>query len=139
MEFCNGGSLFDLMAKDPNARFPEDQIVGFIKEITQGIKAMHMMNPPMAHRDIKIENVLFQNGVCKLCDFGSVSSQRLDFSQIQQRDFAQYEENFEKNTTLMYRPPEMADLFLRYEVNEKVDVWMLGCVLFTLCFFVHPF
>lgn len=31
MEFCNGGSLFDLMAKDPNARFPEDQIIGFIK------------------------------------------------------------------------------------------------------------
>lgn len=50
-----------------------------------------------------------------------------------------YEEEWEKNTTLMYRPPEMADLFLKYEVSEKVDVWMLGCVLYTLCFFIHPF
>lgn len=33
----------------------------------------------------------------------------------------------------------MADLFQRYEVCEKVDVWMLGCVLFTVCFFIHPF
>jgi AP2-associated kinase len=24
-------------------------------------------------------------------------------------------------------------------VNEKVDIWMLGCVIFTLCFFIHPF
>ena len=39
----------------------------------------------------------------------------------------------------MYRPPEMTDLFLRLEVNEKVDIWMLGCVLYILCFFTHPF
>jgi len=39
----------------------------------------------------------------------------------------------------MYRPPEMADLFLRYDVGEKADIWMLGCVLYTLCFFIHPF
>ncbi|CAD8154281.1 unnamed protein product [Paramecium octaurelia] len=139
MEFCGGGSLFDLMAKDPNSRFPEEQLLGYMREITQGIKSLHTLQPPMAHRDIKIENVLFQNGRCKLCDFGSASTQRVDLSQIRQSDFVIYEEEWEKNTTLMYRPPEMADLFLRYEVGEKADVWMLGCVLYTLCFFIHPF
>ena len=39
----------------------------------------------------------------------------------------------------MYRPPEMVDLYLRYKINEKVDVWMLGCVAFTMCFYTHPF
>lgn len=39
----------------------------------------------------------------------------------------------------MYRPPEIADPFLRYRVNQKADVWMLGCVLYTLCYFAHPF
>ena len=39
----------------------------------------------------------------------------------------------------MYRPPEMADPYQGFEVTEKVDVWMLGCVLFTMCFFIHPF
>ena len=29
----------------------------------------------------------------------------------------------------MYRPPEMCDLYLGYEVNEKVDIWMLGKLL----------
>lgn len=39
----------------------------------------------------------------------------------------------------MYRPPEMIELYLRYSVNEKVDVWMLGCILYILCFYQHPF
>lgn len=39
----------------------------------------------------------------------------------------------------MYRPPEMTDLYLKMEVNEKADIWMLGCILFILCFFKHPF
>jgi len=39
----------------------------------------------------------------------------------------------------MYRPPEMVDLYLGYKINEKVDIWMLGCVAFTMCFYNHPF
>lgn len=39
----------------------------------------------------------------------------------------------------MYRPPEMIDLYLKYPVDERVDVWMLGCVLFVLNFRYHPF
>lgn len=39
----------------------------------------------------------------------------------------------------MYRPPEMADIYQQFEVSEKVDVWMLGCILYTMCFYVQPF
>ena len=39
----------------------------------------------------------------------------------------------------MYRPPEMCDPFLLYEVGHKADMWMLGCVCFTLMFTKHPF
>ena len=40
---------------------------------------MHKMNPPMIHRDIKIENILINNGMYKLCDFGSVTTERFNF------------------------------------------------------------
>jgi AP2-associated kinase len=43
-------------------------------------------------------------------------------------------ESFEKNTTLMYRPPEMFDKYSKMDVDLKADIWMLGCILFTLCF-----
>jgi hypothetical protein len=42
-------------------------------------------------------------------------------------------------TTPMYRPPEIVDPYLQYTVNSKIDIWMLGCVLYTLSYFTHPF
>lgn len=39
----------------------------------------------------------------------------------------------------MYRPPEMCDPYQKLIVSEKVDVWMLGCILYTMCFYKHPF
>lgn len=39
----------------------------------------------------------------------------------------------------MYRPPEMIDLYLRFPIDQRVDVWMLGCVLFVMNFQTHPF
>lgn len=100
---------------------------------------MHSLHPGIAHRDIKIENALLSNKHFKLCDFGSASTQTVDFKSIAKRDFDSYEEVFEKNTTLMYRPPEMADPYQLFKVDIKVDVWMLGCILYTLIFFKHPF
>jgi AP2-associated kinase len=54
-------------------------------------------------------------------------------------EFAALDEEYDRNTTLMYRPPEMCDLYQRYTINEKIDIWMLGCVAFVLCFYKHPF
>ena len=34
------------------------------------------------------------------------------------------EEDISKNTTLQYRAPEMVDLYMQKEINEKVDIWV---------------
>ena len=39
----------------------------------------------------------------------------------------------------MYRPPEMCDPYSKYIVNHKADIWMLGCILYTIMFKKHPF
>jgi len=38
-----------------------------------------------------------------------------------------------------YRAPEQLDLQSGYEINEKVDSWCLGIVLYQMMFFKMPF
>lgn len=97
------------------------------------------MSPPIAHRDIKVENVLLHQKQFKLCDFGSCTRKVIDLRQVPKDHYATLEEEFDRNTTLMYRPPEMCDLYQGNLINEKVDVWMLGCLLYVMCFYKHPF
>ena len=33
----------------------------------------------------------------------------------------------------------MIDLYLKYPVDDRVDIWMLGCVLYVLNYRFHPF
>jgi serine/threonine protein kinase len=42
-------------------------------------------------------------------------------------------------TTPIYRAPEQLDLIQGYQLTEKVDVWALGIVMFTLMFHRPPF
>ena len=108
-----------------------------MKDVVNGVKFMHEKG--IAHRDLKVENILFQEGKYKLADFGSATNQILDYTSSSKQEISKQMEQFEKYTTLMYRPPEMIDQYLKYKVDLQVDIWMLGCVLFTLCFAKHPF
>jgi AP2-associated kinase len=49
------------------------------------------------------------------------------------------EASIQKETTQMYRAPEMADIYMRDYLTEKTDVWALGCIFYALMFLKHPF
>ena len=64
-----------------------------------------------------MENVLLHEKQFKLCDFGSATKVKVLNTD---KDF----EDFERYTTLMYRPPEMIDKFSGWPVNMKADIWV---------------
>ena len=137
-EYWDEGHLLDLL-ESYNGALSENQILLAISHVVSGIRHMHSQNPPIAHRDIKVENVLLKNKKFKLWDFGSASEEYLNPSTESADVIDDAFERYEKYTTFMYRPPEMLDRFSKWEISTKVDSWMLGWVLFALWYFKHPF
>src|SRR3989338_2184953 len=76
MELCNGRGLVDLVERiTVDARvFSEKFILTSFLEVCEAVHVLHSMEPPIVHRDIKVENVLIHDGHMKLADFGSCTS-----------------------------------------------------------------
>ena len=138
LEFCPGGHLLDRLLARNGSFLPIEIIYRIFGQLVIGVQSMHNHNPPAIHRDLKLENVLFgQDGNVRLCDFGSVEFGYTPLNNSQQR--ADAEEKIAKETTQMYRAPEMIDLYLRNELTEKTDIWALGCIFYALCYLIHPY
>eukprot|EP00658_Telonema_sp_P-2_P085989 TRINITY_DN9942_c0_g1_i3.p1 TRINITY_DN9942_c0_g1~~TRINITY_DN9942_c0_g1_i3.p1 ORF type:complete len:369 (+),score=75.17 TRINITY_DN9942_c0_g1_i3:156-1262(+) len=45
----------------------------------------------------------------------------------------------DRYSTEMYRAPEMCDLYAQQLISEKVDVWALGALIYTLAYWKQPF
>lgn len=136
MEFCT-----DDLIKHMNAAFKQGfddhTIVEVFTQVCEAVNHIHTLDPPVIHRDLKPENVLRNNGKWKLCDFGSATTRVYTLKTNQERNEAS--DDLEKNTTALYRAPEMCDLYRRQPINTKADVWALGCILFKLCTFKDAF
>jgi serine/threonine protein kinase len=70
MEFCERGSLYNLL-KDDSVCLGWENSFSMLKEICLGLLALHSNDPVILHRDLKTLNVLVTNDFhCKICDFG---------------------------------------------------------------------
>ncbi|XP_065870444.1 uncharacterized protein [Euphorbia lathyris] len=137
MEFCDK-SLVSVLENRGAGYFEEKQVLSVFRDACNAVFAMHSLYPPIAHRDLKAENLLLgPDGLWKLCDFGSTSTNHKRFEKPEEMGIE--EDNIRKHTTPAYRAPEMWDLLRRDLINEKVDIWALGCLLFRICFFKNAF
>ncbi|XP_037979616.1 cyclin-G-associated kinase isoform X3 [Motacilla alba alba] len=140
-ELCKGQLVEFLKKVESKGPLSCDTVLKIFYQTCRAVQHMHKQKPPIIHRDLKVENLLISNqGTIKLCDFGSATTIAYypDYNWSAQKR-AVVEEEITRNTTPMYRTPEMIDLYSNFPIGEKQDIWALGCILYLLCFRQHPF
>lgn len=118
--------------------FKETEVLKIFCDTCEAVSRLHHCQTPLIHRDLKVENLLFEirTGNYVLCDFGSATARKLNPSK---HGVQNVEDELKKYTTLSYRSPEMIDLYKGKSLTTKCDIWALGCLLYKLCFFTLPF
>jgi len=112
MEYCEGGSMSDLLEANAGYLLPEDCIRAVCAAIVLGLEYLHGV-ANVCHRDIKCGNVLLtSDGHVKLADFG-VS--------------AELTNTVNKRKTVVGSPYWMAPEVIREShYDGRADVWSLG-------------
>jgi len=122
MELMKGGDLFDRLIAQK--AFLEEDARLIMLQIAQAINYVHQQG--IAHRDLKIENVMFLEphlNIVKLGDFGLAK-------------------RIGQNST---RTPVGTEKYMAPEIikgeyySTKVDIWALGCLVFILLYGTFPF
>ncbi|XP_053321083.1 cyclin-G-associated kinase [Spea bombifrons] len=140
-ELCKGQLVEFLNKAESKGPLSCDTVLKVFYQTCRAVQHMHKQKPPIIHRDLKVENLLVSSqGTIKLCDFGSATTiaHYPDYTWTAQKRAA-VEDEVTRNTTPMYRTPEIIDLYSNFPIGEKQDIWALGCILYLLCFKQHPF
>jgi NIMA (never in mitosis gene a)-related kinase len=125
MEYCDGGDLshylnyFSKNGKNLN----EDKIWKFFIQISLGLAYIH--SKKILHRDLKTLNIfLTKDEKVKIGDLGVAKV-------LNQTNFARTFVG-----TPYYLSPEICE---EKPYNEKSDIWALGCILYEMATYKHPF
>ncbi|GER38621.1 serine/threonine protein kinase 3 [Striga asiatica] len=111
-------------------------------QLCAGLKHMHSFDPPYAHNDVKPGNVLVtyrkgQSPLAILMDFGSARPAR---KQIRSRSEALLlQEWASEHCSAPFRAPELWDCPSHADIDERTDIWSLGCTLYAIMYGESPF
>ena len=122
MEYCEGGDIMNYIIS--RGRLSENESLKFFHQLINALFYLHSQN--IAHRDIKIDNLLLDsNNNLKLIDFG-LSTKYKDNELLNQ-----------PCGTIVYAAPEVLD-YKDYH-GMLADVWSCGIVLYGMLSGFLPF
>ena len=116
MEYCPKGDLCTHLKTRKWLRHSE--ALSMFHQIVSGV--LHLHKSGLAHRNLSLDNILIdKEGVCKVCDFGSATTQSVASCKSKRIGLKRY------------RSPEIAAGKGTYS-PYRADIWSLGVILFCL-------
>lgn len=122
LELCRRRSLMELHKRRKAITEPETRY--FMNQILLGVKYLH--ENKIIHRDLKLGNIFLNDEMeIKLGDFGLATKENFDG---------------ERKRTLCGTPNYIApEVLTKKGHSYEVDIWSIGCILFTLLVGKPPF
>ncbi|KAJ8668601.1 hypothetical protein QAD02_010264 [Eretmocerus hayati] len=124
LELCHNGELQRYMKERGLKTLSEPEAGRIIQQVVEGL--LYLQSHRILHRDLSLSNLLLTHDLqVKISDFG-LATQLTDV----------YEKHFTLCGTPNFISPEVAT---RSSQGLEVDVWSLGCMLYTLLVGKPPF
>ncbi|XP_051186418.1 uncharacterized protein [Lolium perenne] len=137
------GTLQDVLKamQEKKEHFPTITILQIFRQLCAGLKHMHSFEPPYAHNGVKPDNVLItqrkEQHLAILMDFESARPARRAIRS--QAEALQLQEWASEHCSELYRAPELWECPSHADIDERTDVWSLGCTLYAMMYGKSPF
>lgn len=141
LPFYQRGTLHDELSRRQARKdsMSESLVLNLFQHICDAVYYLHTLQPePLAHRDIKPHNILLDDDYTPiLMDLGSMSPARVKVTNHSEAQHLQ--DTAAERCSMPYRAPELFSVNSRCNIDERTDVWSLGCLLYALCYFHSPY
>lgn len=156
MPLYSGGSLWDVVHTCMQEECPLSpvEMLQILQQVVQALAALHANR--WIHRDVKPQNILVeklpapsltspsatasiqQTYSCVVTDFGSCCT--LDALKIDSMSEAmRVTAEAENACSPLYRAPELYDVPHKGQLDGRIDIWAVGCLLYFMMMAVNPF
>ncbi|XP_046886743.1 serine/threonine-protein kinase 16 isoform X2 [Hypomesus transpacificus] len=138
LPYISKGSLWSVLEKlrDKGSVMAERRVIRILQGICSGLKAMH--DRGYAHRDLKPTNVLLEEeDLPLLMDLGSMNRSRIEVRGT--REAMTVQDWAAQRCTISYRAPELFNVDSHCVIDERTDIWSLGCVLYCMMMLEGPY
>lgn len=115
------------------------EVLRIFGQICEGVKAFHEAEPvPLAHRDLKTANILLDvDNTPIIMDLGSVAPAGVKICGTNEAQ--QLQDLASERCSMPYKAPELFNVDSYCMIDQRTDIWSLGCVLYAMCYFKSPF
>eukprot|EP00732_Lithocolla_globosa_P006135 Lithocolla_globosa_v1_NODE_6919_length_1015_cov_7.569792.p1 type:complete len:300 gc:universal NODE_6919_length_1015_cov_7.569792:910-11(-) len=140
MPFYQNGTLQRVIESNSGKgkEISEQRLLKICRSLCQALLVLHEADPKLAFRDLKPGNVLLDdNGEAVLMDFGSVRQAQIKVTEFKQARLLQDE--CASMCTAPFRAPELFQVPVDSELDERVDVWAMGGTIYALIYGQPPF
>ncbi|CAH0549324.1 unnamed protein product [Brassicogethes aeneus] len=141
LPYYRRGTLHDYLALRSFSKKYMDikDVLRIFCDISKALKYLHDFTPdPVAHRDLKVANVcLTENMDPILMDLGSCAPATVQICGAQ--DAQKLQDIAAETCSMTYRAPELFHVESYCIIDQRTDIWSLGCVLYAMLYFKSPY